>query len=271
MTYAEIFPKLWQGYTAQNPSAKKVYDLFTGEGETVINDHIAFRTFGDKRINIEVLARIFESIGYVAKEEYEFKEKKLRAKHYENPRIKHAPKIFISELKLNQCSNFIQQTVNDALDKIDQAVFDSKDLIFKGTIWDNITYNTYHKLREESEYAAWLYVYGFRPNHFTLSINSLKKYNTIEKVNQFLKDNGFILNTSRGEIKGSPEILLQESSIMAEIIEVDFLEGKYEIPACYYEFALRYKDANGNLYNGFHAMSANKIFESTNYYKKPKG
>ena len=96
----------------------------------------------------------------------------------------------------------------------------------------------------------------------------MKKYNTIEKVNQILKDKGFNLNSSGGEIKGTPEMLLQQSSTMADIIEVKFVEGVYGIPACYYEFALRYPDKNGVLYNGFHAQSADKIFESTNFYKK---
>jgi hypothetical protein len=268
MTYEEIFARLWQIHTAQNPSAKKVYELFTNEGETVDNDHVAFRTFGDQRVNVEVMARIFESVGYKEKEEYHFEKKKLRAKHYENTKVKDAPKVFISELKLNECSDYLQTKIQEILNSADQKVFQSDNLIFSAAVWGKPSYETYLKIREESEYAAWLYVYGFRPNHFTVSINSLQKYDTIEKVNQFIKDNGFKMNSSGGEIKGSPELLLQQSSIMADIIEVEFQEGEYEIPACYYEFAKRFKDKNGNLYNGFHAMSADKIFESTDYYKK---
>jgi len=270
MTYSQIFPRLWEEHSALNPSVNKVFNLFTSEGEKVENDHIAFRTFSDPRINIEVMARIFEAIGYVAKEEYQFEQKKLRAIHYENHRIKEAPKIFISELKLNECSPFLQKTIKQLLDNTEQTLFDERDLIFKGTVWKNISYDTYQEIRKESEYAAWLYVYGFRPNHFTVSVNSLQKYDTVQKVNQLLKDNGFTLNTSGGEIKGSPELLLEQSSIMADIVSRKFVEGEFEVPACYYEFALRYKDANGNLYSGFHAMSADKIFESTNFYTKKK-
>jgi hypothetical protein len=47
------------------------------------------------------------------------------------------------------------------------------------------------------------------------------------------------------------------------MIEVDFTEGKKEIPGCYYEFARRYPDQSGKLYSGFIAKSADKIFEST--------
>ena len=46
--------------------------------------------------------------------------------------------------------------------------------------------------------------------------------------------------------------------------EVDFLDGEKTIPACYYEFALRYPKADGKLFKGFVTTSADKIFESTN-------
>ena len=92
--------------------------------------------------------------------------------------------------------------------------------------------------------------------------------NTIEKVNQLLKDNGFRLNDAGGEIKGTPGELLEQSSTRAGILPVTFIEGVFEIPSCYYEFARRYPDADGQLYSGFIAKSADKIFESTNVYKK---
>jgi len=38
--------------------AENIHGLFTDRGGKVINDHIAFRTFDDKRINIDVLARL---------------------------------------------------------------------------------------------------------------------------------------------------------------------------------------------------------------------
>jgi hypothetical protein len=52
---------------------------------------------------------------------------------------------------------------------------------------------------------------------------------------------------------------------MSDMVKVEFTEGIYEIPSCYYEFAQRYPDTNGELYSGFIAKSADKIFESTNY------
>ena len=60
---------------------------------------------------------------------------------------------------------------------------------------------------------------------------------------------------------------MKKSSTMAEKQQVTFEEGKFEIPSCYYEFALRHKDDRGELYQGFVSASADKIFEST--HNKP--
>lgn len=268
MKLDQIFQRLWNTYTAQNPAVQQVYDLFVSEGERVVNDHIAFRTFDDPRVNIDVLAKPFLANGYKEKGKYEFKEKKLFARHYEHPTDKEAPRVFISELLTANFSPFLQDTIRKAIDQISMDKIHVDGLIFSGRVWEQPSYEAYNKLKEESEYAAWLYVYGFCANHFTVSVNYLEKYNSLEKVNNLLKDNGFLINDSGGEIKGTPEELLEQSSIKSGIIAIDFKEGTFEIPGCYYEFARRYQDVNGKLYSGFIAKSADKIFESTNFYKK---
>lgn len=265
-----IFNRLWKEYTDQNPSAKKIYNIFTDEGETVVNDHIAFRTLDLDEINIDALAAPFIKNGYVSKGEYDFEEKHLFAKHYEIPGDKSAPRIFISQLLMNDVSPFIREVFREAFLNIDRSRLDSDNLIFAGRIFDPVSHRTYQMLREESEYAAWFYVFGFRANHFTVSVNALKKYNSIYKVNDLLKQYGFRLNTSGGEVKGTPGELLQQSSTMADLVKVEFADGVFEIPACYYEFAQRYPDANGEIYTGFIAKSADKIFESTNLYQDNK-
>ena len=94
------------------------------------------------------------------------------------------------------------------------------------------------------------------------------KFNSIEKVNSFLKNKGFLINDSDGEIKGTPQELLEQSSIRSGLIKVNFNEGIFELPSCYYEFAKRYPDSSGKLYSGFIAKSADKIFESTDFYEE---
>jgi hypothetical protein len=268
MELNSVFDRLWQDYSDQNPSVKNIYKLLSDEGEIVDNDHIAFRTLNYPALNIEVLAKPFTSEGYLPKGEYFFRDKHLFARHYELPGNEKAPRVFISQLLMEECSSFIRNTFDDLLRRCDPSIFSSDELIYSGSLSTEISYEVYMKMREESEYAAWFYVFGFRANHFTVSINSLKKYDNIFKVNDLIKSMGYILNSSGGEIKGTPADLLQQSSTMADIVRVKFIEGIYEIPSCYYEFAQRFPDKDGKLYGGFNAKSADKIFESTNFYKR---
>lgn len=268
MNTKEIFDKLWLEYITQNPEAERIYDSFTREGEKVENDHIAFRTIYDTRLNVDVVARPFLLAGYEQKGYYIFEDKHLTAKHYEHKSLTDAPRVFISQLMTENFSPQLQAVMKQCAARVPDTLVFGNELIFSGNVWGPPSYETYEMLRAESEYAAWLYVYGFITNHFTVSINSLRKFDTIQKVNQFLKDNGFILNAAGGEVKGTPEELLEQSSTKAGFTPVEFVEGTFEIPSCYYEFAIRYPDTDGKLYSGFIAKSADKIFESTDYYKK---
>lgn len=260
MTTDQIFKKLWADYATQNPSVQKVYDLFVSHGETVENDHIAFRTFDDDRVGIDVLSKVFIDAGYRYAGDYHFEEKKLYAKHFE---IENGPRVFISQLLTAEFSPFLQETVQQLIGQISDDLLSSNELVFSGNTWHPIFYEVYEKLRSESEYAAWVYVHGFMANHFTVSVNHLKNFTTLQQVNTLLKDNGFRINDSGGEIKGTPSELLEQSSIRSEMVNVQFTEGIKEVPGCYYEFALRYPDTDGKLYSGFIAKSADKIFEST--------
>jgi hypothetical protein len=267
MELNEIFRLLWKDYGNQSPSALRIHQLFKSHGEEVVNDHIAFRTFDDPRINIDVLAKPFVNQGYKAAGEYRFDEKHLFARHYELPG-ENAPRVFISQLLTKEFDEPLPGTVQEIIDNIPPEMYGSENLLFSGQVFGKPVFEIYEALRKESEYAAWLYVFGYRANHFTVSVNSLKKFKSIEEVNEFLKHNGFALNSSGGEIKGSREKMLLQSSTLADRVTVEFTDGVHEIPACYYEFAERFKDKNGQLFSGFVAGSADKIFESTDFRDK---
>jgi len=262
MNIQELLAMMWTDYCKINPAAKQIHDLFISEGETVLNDHIALRTFNHPRLGIQSMARQFEKSGYVAKNEYFFVEKKLYAKHWEHP-DESLPKIFISELELEKVSPLIRDSVNKMVEQIPDSVIQSETFSLCGRPWQ-MTHQLYNELAKESEYASWVAAHGFRPNHFTVFINPLKKFNDILVLNKFITGKGFPLNKSGGEVKGTPADYLEQSSTMASEIPVKFSDGTFNIPGCYYEFAKRYPLENGKLYQGFVAKSADKIFESTN-------
>lgn len=261
-TLPDLLDKMWKDYTTMNPQALKIYNLFLERGDRVQNDHIAFRTFNHRKVGIDVLALPFLQSGYEYQQDYHFTEKKLYAKHFEHPDSQ-LPKIFISELKLEEFDDDLQQAVHQLVDQVSEEATRQFDFCSNGRPWE-VSHQTYEQLREKSEYAAWMAAHGYLPNHFTVFVNALSSFDDIRQVNEFIKQQGFKMNDSGGEVKGSKEVFLEQSSTLADTVEVDFTDGTHAVPACYYEFAQRYPKSDGELYQGFVATSADKIFESTN-------
>jgi hypothetical protein len=257
-----LFDPLWRDYIARLcPSADKVHHLLI-EGEALINDHIALRTFNLSPIGLDVLSKPFLDVGYQAKGDYIFESKKLVAKHFEHP-DPNQPKVFISELKVDECSEQLQLIVQRLVAQIDAEKTTTADFLWGGRLWD-LSFEDYQLLATESEYASWLAAHGYGANHFTVSVNQLSEYAEVVEVNAALRAAGFTINEGGGEVKGSPEVLLEQSSTMADRVPVEFSEGRELIPGGFYEFAKRYPMSDGALYQGFVAASADKIFESTN-------
>ncbi|WP_293747447.1 DUF1338 domain-containing protein [uncultured Paraglaciecola sp.] len=264
-----LFSHLWQDYLTITPSAKKVHDLLEGyesehlgKSAKLGNDHIALRSFNIEKINLDKLAAHFLALGYTEQGQYDFIEKKLRAKHFEHA-DETQPKVFISELIVEEMPPIVQQIIQKMTDDMDDNVAQQDNFLYSGTHWQ-ISTQEYETLVAHSEYAAWMSAWGFRANHFTVSLNHMGHFKSLAQMNTLLKESGFVLNNSGGEIKGGPEVLLAQSSTMADQIEVEFSNGKKLVPSCFYEFSQRYKMPTGKLYQGFVAASADKIFESTN-------
>lgn len=261
MTLDVLLENMWSDYLKLNPQAQAIYEAFEKRGESVVNDHIALRTFNAPGWGVQTLAQTFLKRGYTKGGDYVFKEKRLYAEHFEHP-DPNLPKVFISELELEKFSAPLQEKIKELLGQAPADFLQREDLVMAGRPW-KVSYKDFQLLAQESEYASWVAAHGFRPNHFTVNVNALKSFKELQEVNDFIKSLGFALNASGGEIKGGVEDKLEQSSTMASEIDVTFSDGTYKIPGCYYEFAKRYPVESGKLYQGFVAASADKIFEST--------
>lgn len=256
-----LIDQLWNSYRKINPQADQIHKLLSDRGETIVNDHIAFRTFQDPRIGIDQLAIPFLEAGYQAADEYHFEAKKLFARHFQHsdPAL---PKVFISELLLDEFSGEFREAIQKMLDQLPDIGSLTQPLCAAGRLWE-VPYADYEMLSKNSEYAAWMAAHGFCANHFTVFVNALKTIDSLQSLNALLVEEGFALNQEGGAIKGSPEVFLEQSSTIASVVDVPFKDGVHAVPGCYYEFARRYPLPNGILFEGFVAKSADKIFEST--------
>jgi len=256
-----LFDRLWADYLAITPQAGRIHDLLTARGESVVNDHVALRTWDLPGLEIEAVDRAFVAAGYQPAQSYEFPDKKLHAYHYEHAEPGR-PKIFISALHVDELSAEAGTLIEQLAAQMQRGAEAHPMFASSGRHWQ-LERATYERLAAESEYAAWVAAFGLRANHFTVSVNHLTTFSGLSELNDFLVDKGFKLNEAGGAIKGSRAELLEQSSTLADQIEIEVTGGSISVPSCYVEFARRYPGPDGVLFQGFVPSSANRIFEST--------
>lgn len=251
--------------------------------DNIENDHIAFRTMGVPNLGVQSFEKIFLHYGYQKRDHYFFEGKKLDAWWYSPPR-ETDPRIFVSELRVNDLSeesqciikSYTDEVTSDPVDALDLDNGEEVDAFLHRPLWRTPTVVDYKSLLQESEYAAWVIYNRYYLNHFTISVHNLPDgYNTVAVFNEFLEKNGIRLNTSGGKTKISPDGGLLQSATVAEMIHAEFANGEHlEISGSYVEFAERKvlphfqnippaEITRKHRRDGFEAANADKIFEST--------
>jgi len=289
LTPLDIFLNmLFDRYQEKVPAVKKITQALIEQGvvnaqQEIVNDHIAFRTLGVPNLGIKSFEKIFLRHGYQKKDYYYFEGKKLNAYWYAPPSEEY-PRIFMSEVAVDQLSEEAQEIIHRYTDPIksdpvDLLYLDNGEQIgefFHQSLWQLPTKQDYLALLKESEYAAWVIYNRYYLNHYTISIHALKEgYNTLADFNHFVEALGIRLNTSGGKIKISADGLLLQSSTIAEMQEATFAAGEtLSIAGSYVEFAERRvlpefqnlpinKIKREHRRDGFETNNADKIFEST--------
>ncbi|NBV41930.1 DUF1338 domain-containing protein [bacterium] len=297
-TIDAILAGLMRRYRERVPNVGRILSLMVKAGiisheSAIENDHIAFRTMGVPKLGIQSLERIFINHGYTKMDPYDFVQKKLSAFWYSPPRPD-MPRIFISELRVHELSPEAQRIINSYTDEVksdptlslnlDDAA--AVDEFLHRPLWRTPTWTDYQRLASESEYASWVIYNRYYLNHFTITIHNLPAgYNTIAQFNEFLEQNGIILNDAGGKIKISPDQKLIQSSTVAQTIDAEFAPTGdpsnlpfqpeiHSISGSYIEFAQREvldefkhlppeKITRQHRKEGFERDNANSIFEST--------
>ncbi len=287
-----IIDGLMRRYTGRVPDVAAIVSQMQAAGliktaADIENDHIAFRTMGVPHLGIESLQKIFLHHGWRREDRYEFPVKKLQAWWY-SPPDDSLPRIFISELLVDQLSPAAAAIIRNYTDQVTSDPVDSLDLdngpavvefLHRG-LWKTPRWTDYQTLMAESEYAGWVIYNRYYLNHFTISLHNLPPpFNTVENFNAFLLQRGFHLNDSGGLAKTSPDGLLIQSSTVAGMVKASFDDGQggqeiHEIAGSYVEFAERrvlpeYAGwpaadiTRAQRREGFEAGNADRIFEST--------
>ena len=287
-TLENVLDDLMRRYRERVPDVEKVTNSMIAEGiithaDEIENDHIAFRTMGVPQLGIQSFEKIFLHLGYEKRDYFYFEGKKLDAFWFSPPKPEY-PRIFVSELRVNDLPESIQDIIRSYTDEVKTDPVDSLDLndgaaidaFLHQPLWRIPTWEDYSTLLKASEYAAWVVYNRYYLNHYTISVHNLKDgYNTIQEFNALLEKNGVKLNDAGGKIKISPDGGLLQSSTVAEIIDATFAGGEvHPISGSYVEFAerkvlpeFRHLDPSAikreHRREGFETGNADKIFEST--------
>lgn len=283
-----ILGGLMRRYQERVPDVQAIIDVMVKDGlisdaAAIENDHIAFRTMGVAHLGIQSLEKIFLHYGYQKREPYFFAEKKLNAYWYAPP-VPGLPRIFISELRVQDLSKetsaiihrYTDTVMRDPVDLINLGNPAAVDAFLHSSLWNTPTSEEFESLSAESEYAAWVIYNRYYLNHFTVSVHNLPApYDKLEAFNAFLEKHGFVLNDAGGKIKASPDGLLRQSSTVAGKVVAHFADGETrQIAGSYVEFAERgvlpafaslaaTEIRREHRREGFEAGNADKIFEST--------
>ncbi|NBA85084.1 DUF1338 family protein [Emticicia sp. CRIBPO] len=283
-----VMDGLMRRYTERVPDVKKITSAMVEAGfinspEDIENDHVAFRTMGVEHLGIQSFEKIFSYYGYEKRDYFHFEGKKLNAYWYAPPQP-HFPRIFVSELRVDDLSEKAQKIIRSYTDEVKSDPADALDLddalsvdvFLHHPLWRTPTWDDYEALQQESEYAAWVIYNRYYLNHYTISVHNLPAgHGDIYRFNAFLESIGIKLNDSGGKVKVSPDGGLLQSSTVAEMIEAEFSDGStHEISGSYVEFAERkvlpqFHDLpTGEIKrehrrDGFETGNADKIFEST--------
>lgn len=290
---------LWARYKKRVVWAAQYQSMAEQRGGRAQNDHIAFRTFntdtGAQPAGVDALARIFTALGYERKDLYLFKDKKLTAWHYEHRTNPANPKLFISQLEVDQLTpataGNIKKSVAGAPDLLSPGDKILLDALAKGKAidpkqadalaenlagffvrpWQPPLRRVVEEAEKESQYASWTLLHGNSVNHFTAYINEqkVKEWPDIEATAAALRAVGIPM---KDEFEGERGSKLRQTSTKAamedcEVTEATGGKGKINWSYAYYELAERGdvpgSDGKPTRFHGFLGAQATNLFEMT--------
>jgi hypothetical protein len=234
---SQILDQLWNAYAAHVPYAGTFEKL---AGAQLRNDHVAFRSLKGKG-GIEPIAAFFELQGWHRRGSYDFPDAHLDAIYLGQDG---EPRIFISQLRAEELS----PRAREILEQLPEPgpVRDISSFRAPGIA---VAEGELLELERESQYGAWLLLFGREVNHFTASVPD------VEEWQRRMKQAGIPM---KQEIEGAPGAGLRQTATKAAPRKVQLRERAREWPYAYLEIAER----NGG-FDGFVAAQARQLFEMT--------
>jgi len=229
-----LLDQLWERYAHHVPYARTFLQLAGGRFG---NDHVAFRS-----LDLRPITSVFEALGWKRAGEYDFPDAHLNAIHLSKPG---QPRIFVSELRAGDLSKRAREILRQLPP---DPRFDGSAEWFRGPDLAPAESDLL-ELERESQYGAWLLLFGREVNHFTASVDD------VEAWQRRMSEAGIPM---KGEIEGAPGASLRQTATRAAPRLVKLAGRSREWPYAYLEIAER----NGG-FDGFVTTQARQLFDMT--------
>ena len=252
----QLLDLLWQRYEQHVPYARTFVELAAGRFD---NDHVALRSLRRPGSGIELFAPVFERLGWRRAGRYDFPDASLDAIHLSHP--DGLPRVFISELRVSELSPRAQEILaglpagepapivpsGPGIEPAPLLVASLADWFRAPSIVPSEA--ALLELERESQYGAWILLFGREVNHFTASVDD------VEAWAARMAQAGVPM---KGEIEGERGASLRQTATRAAPRTVRTDRGEREWPYAYLEIAQR----SGG-FDGFVTSQARQLFDMT--------
>lgn len=238
---ASLVERLWNLFLARVSYARFYTERVTGRGGKVVPDHLGFRSLnchtGEQPEGIQGVSHIFESLGFLVVNTYNFPLRNLKAQHLELPGSR-LPKTFVSQLETAHLPRWCRQLISDSVRNTPYLLSDRGiELLNKlkkegsltcegATILENELAGYFQrpwlppekevvlKINDVNHYAAWVLLHGNAPSHFAMLINEQKArgWSDLKIISKAMRQAGIPM---KHRIAGSPDSSLQQSATRA--------------------------------------------------------
>lgn len=291
-----LIDKLWRQYIGRVGYANQYADLVSEKGGKTVIDHIAFRTFnahtGEQPEGIRAIRHILNFLGYKPVSKYSFAKKKLKATHFEHTN-ESFPKIFVSQLEVNELPDWAQVAINSTVMNTTYLISDKSlellrileengalpseaadylvdDLLqYFRRPWNIPQKVDVLKLNDISQYGAWVLLHGNSVSHFAglVNLQEVKEWPDLETTAKALSEAGVPMNEHIEDALGGKLMQIATPAVKEEVkVKGETGIEKMMWTYAYFELVQRgFTEENGTpkLFSGFLSEQSNHFFDTT--------
>lgn len=308
-----IVHRLWQAYRLNTPQMQSIENKLHEKGITQLYlDHFAVIDLPGPQTGIRELQPLFSALGYTFKgQDYLADKQNDFAWLCEDDSesllaLETLPQVVVADFRLDELPTEIKKiiekysklappsptpTIQQLAHNLDVNKFQQLMALVTqyliGRDWPLPTVNEFYTVQEFNELLAWVFVFGRRPNHFTLSVHLFDHFSDLADFSQFVEEEvKLTLNRDGGAIKGGTHTGIAQGSTLGITENIRLADGYIQIPTGFVEFVWRYPRCDLNhlhlqnnpqdkpkfwndYFTGFVAQHANRVIESLYTHSSP--